>query len=77
MGIGIDHIHVCPKIRAILWLQAEGEGRRCMRPGLRVAIEREPGLTEVGFGGEGDGYKRLRVDGDEVAQVETLEKIER
>ena len=88
VGIGGEEIHVCPKARAVLWLQAQGADRRGMRPGviLRLALEQDSGLAEeieesvsldCGVGEVWDGYKRFSVMGGEAAQVASLERLER
>ena len=88
LGVHGRQIHVLPKARAILYLQAQGPERRILRPHLllRLALERYPGLVAEATQMERSNsvldpghklYKRFTLDGDDAVQLATLERLER
>lgn len=88
LGVSGLEINVLPKARAVLYLQSQRSDIRAMQPNLllRWALEHYPGLTaedtlaksaRLAVQSEDVQYRRFSLDGDEAAQIATLERLER
>ena len=85
LGVSGLEINVLPKARAVLYLQSQKSDRRAMQPNLllRWALEHYPGLTaetespRLAVPSDDVQHRRFRLDVDEAAQVDTLERLER